>query len=93
MQWAKPPMPTTKVSIQMTMTEPVMECEPETSQAAVAMIQPPMTPDQKMAEGPWWMASAPRWARDWTTAGAEGVGKAGEGGEGEARRGRLPAGR
>ena len=47
MQWAKLPRPTRKVSIQMIMTEPVMECEPETSQAASAMIQPPITPDQK----------------------------------------------
>ncbi len=50
MQWAKPPRPTTKASSQMIMTEPVMEWEPETSQATVAMIHPPMTPDQKMVE-------------------------------------------
>ncbi len=60
MQWAKLPRPTTKVSIQMIMTEPVMEWEPETSHATVAMIQPPMTPLQKMVEAGLWMASRPR---------------------------------
>ena len=60
MQWAKLPRPTTKVNIQMIMTEPVMECEPETSQATVAMIHPPMTPLQKMVEAGLWMASRPR---------------------------------
>ena len=35
----------------MIITEPVMECEPETSQAARAMIQPPRTPLQKTVAG------------------------------------------
>src|ERR1700722_9666983 len=69
MQGAKLPRQTTEASIQMIMTEPGMECEPETSQATVAMIQPPMTPLQKMVEAGLWMASRPSWAREWTTAG------------------------
>jgi hypothetical protein len=32
----------------MTLTETVMECEPDTSQVASAMIQPAKTPDQKI---------------------------------------------
>ena len=60
---AKLPRPTTKVSIQMIMTEPVMEWEPETSHATVAMIQPPMTPLQKTVAGGLRIASEPRFER------------------------------
>src|ERR1700688_976355 len=69
MQWAKLPRPTTKVNIQMIMTDPVIECDPETSQATVAMIQPPMTALQKMVADGLWMASRPNWARDCTMSG------------------------
>src|SRR6185437_6247161 len=48
MQWAKFPSPTTKASIQIIITEPVIECDPDTSHATVAMIQPPITPLQKI---------------------------------------------
>ena len=39
-----PPLPPP----QMIITEPVIECEPETSHAAVAMIHPATTPLQKI---------------------------------------------
>ncbi len=39
-----------------------MECEPETSHAVVAMIQPPITPLQKMVEAGVCAASRPNWA-------------------------------
>ena len=69
MQWAKLPRPTTKVSIQITATEPVIECDPETSHAAVAMIHPPMTPDQKMVAAGLWIASWPSTASEFSTSG------------------------
>src|ERR1700744_239023 len=50
-QCAKLPRPTTKVRIQRIITDPVIEWEPETSQAAVAMIHPAVTPLQKMVAG------------------------------------------
>src|SRR3569833_2352666 len=59
MQWAKSPRPTTYVSIQITITEPVMECEAETSHAARAIIQPAMTPDQKTVNAGCAIAFAP----------------------------------
>ena len=63
MQCAKCPIPTTNVMIQMSMTEPVMECEPETSHATVAMIHPPTTPDQNACELEIFTASTPSSAR------------------------------
>ncbi len=84
MQWAKLPRPTTRASIQMIMTEPVMECE--------AGDQPGDRGDDPAAHdgGPEdgggrddAMASAPSWPSDWTTAGRDGMGARCEGGEGE----------
>src|SRR3954468_21787262 len=43
----------------MTMTDPVTECEAETSQAARAIIHPAMTPDQKTVEAGWEIAFDP----------------------------------
>src|SRR5579875_353586 len=59
MQCAKLPAPTTKVSSQISITDPVTECEPETIHAAVAMIHPPITPDQKTVAGGTCAASVP----------------------------------
>ena len=41
-------------------TEPVIECEPDTSQAAVAIIHPAVTALQKIADGFLFAASRPR---------------------------------
>ena len=59
MQCAKWPRPTTKVRLQISATEPVMEWLPLTSHATMAMIQPPTTPLQKMCLADRLAASAP----------------------------------
>ena len=63
MQCAKLPRPTTKVRIQRIITEPVIECEPETSHAAVAMIHPAVTPLQKIVAGAMCAACKPSCTR------------------------------
>src|ERR1700739_924070 len=69
MQWAKLPRPTTKVRSNKTMTEPVIECDPEPIQATVAMIHPPITPLQKTLEDELRMASSPSSASACTKSG------------------------
>ncbi len=62
MQCAKLPAPTTKVSNQISATEPVTEADPDTIHAAVAIIQPPITPDQKTVGSGTCAASVPSFA-------------------------------
>src|ERR1700761_2688405 len=48
MQWANCPSPIKNVSAQITITEPLIECEADTSHATNAMTQPAMTALQKI---------------------------------------------
>ena len=57
------------VSIQIVITDPETECEPETSHAASAMIQPPITPDQKTVAAGFAIASPPSCASSATKCG------------------------
>ncbi len=59
MQCAKFPRPTTNVNAQITITDPVIECDPDTSHAAVAMIHPATTPLQKIVLPGWCTAASP----------------------------------